>query len=48
MNLNVPIELHNSFKGTTAMQNQDMTTVLKFIKEYFSKHPSPKPRRRRA
>ena len=49
MNLNVPIELHNSFKATTAMQNQDMTTVLlKFIKEYVSKHPSPKPKRRRA
>jgi hypothetical protein len=28
MNLNVPVELHNSFKSVTAAQGQDMTTVL--------------------
>ncbi len=48
MNLNVPIELHNKFKASTATQNQDMTTVLlKFITEYVYKH-SPKAKRRRA
>jgi len=49
MNLNVPIDLHNRFKATTAMQDQDMTTVLlKFIKQYVAKHSSPKPKRQRS
>ena len=49
MNLNVPIELHNSFKSVIATQNKNMTNVLlKFIKEYVAKHSSPKPKRRRA
>jgi hypothetical protein len=48
MNLNVPIELHNSFKSVIATQNKNMTNVLlKFIKEYVAKH-SPKPKRRRS
>ena len=46
MNLNVPIELHNSFKATTAAQGQNMTDILlDFIKGYVAKH-SPKARRR--
>jgi hypothetical protein len=47
MNLNVPIELHNSFKSVTAAQGQNMTDVLlEFIQSYITKH-SPKPKGRR-
>jgi ParG len=47
MNLNVPIELHNSFKSTTAAQGQNMTDVLlEFIKSYITDH-SPKQKKRR-
>jgi ParG len=47
MNLNVPVELHNSFKATTAAQGLNMTDVLmKFIEEYIAKHASPKGRRK--
>ena len=47
MNLNVPIDLHNSFKASTAAQGLDMTTVLlEFIEQYVSKN-APKPKRRR-
>jgi hypothetical protein len=47
MNLNVPLELHNSFKSVTAAQGQNMTDVLlEFIQNYITKH-SPKPKRRR-
>ncbi len=47
MNLNVPLELHNSFKSVTAAQGQNMTDVLlKYIQNYIAKH-SPKPKRRR-
>jgi len=46
MNLNVPIELHNAFKATTAAQGQNMTDILmQFIKDYAAKN-SPKGRRR--
>ena len=46
MNLNVPIELHNAFKATTAAQGQNMTDILmEFIKDYVAKN-SPKGRRR--
>jgi hypothetical protein len=48
MNLNVPIELHNRFKSTTAGQGLEMTTVLlAFIQSYVDKH-SPKQKRRRS
>ena len=48
MNLNVPIELHNSFKSVTASQGQNMTDVLlEFIQNYVTKHSSPKPKGRR-
>lgn len=46
MNLNVPIELHNSFKATTAAKGLNMTDVIMdFIKDYVAKS-SPKGRRR--
>ena len=46
MNLNVPLELHNSFKGVTASQGKNMTDVLlEFIQNYVMKH-SPKPKGR--
>jgi hypothetical protein len=46
MNLNVPIELHNTFKSVTAAQGKDMTHVLlEFIRNYVTKH-SPKGRRK--
>jgi hypothetical protein len=46
MNLNVPLELHNSFKSVTAAQGQNMTDVLlDFIKSYIAKN-SPKGRRK--
>lgn len=47
MNLNVPVELHNSFKSITAAQGQDMTTILlQFIQEYVDKHTMKKGRRK--
>ena len=47
MNLNVPVDLHNSFKSTTAARGQNMTDVLlEFIRGYVTKH-APKPNRRR-
>jgi hypothetical protein len=46
MNLNVPLELHNSFKSVTAARGQNMTDVLlEFIKNYIVKN-SAKGRRR--
>jgi hypothetical protein len=47
MNLNVPVELHNSFKAATAARGQNMTDeLLKFIQSYVAKY-SPKPKGRR-
>ena len=47
MNLNVPVELHNSFKAATAAKGQNMTDVLlDFIRSYVDKYSS-KPTRRR-
>ena len=47
MNLNVDVELHNSFKAVTAAQGLNMTDVLlEFIRSYVDKH-SPKPKGRR-
>ena len=46
MNLNVPVELHNPFKATTAGKGLNMTDVIMdFIKDYVAKS-SPKGRRR--
>lgn len=45
MNLNVPVDLHNSFKAATAAKGLNMTDVLmKFIEEYVAKN-SAKGRR---
>ncbi len=43
MNLNVPVDLHNSFKSITAAEGQNMTDVLlQFIHEYVDDHSLPK------
>lgn len=50
MNLNVPIELHNSFKAVTAAQGVNMTdTLLAYIEQYVAEHGqgSKKPKGRR-
>ena len=48
MNLNVPLELHNSFKSLTAAQGMNMTDVLlEYIRDYVIKHSSSKPKGRR-
>ena len=48
MNLNVPIELHNAFKSTTAGEGKNMTDVLlDFIKDYVDRYSSAKPKGRR-
>lgn len=47
MNLNVPVELHNTFKSLTAAQGENMTDVLlEFIQQYVDRH-SVKPKGRR-
>jgi hypothetical protein len=47
MNLNVPIELHNSFKSLTAVQGENMTDVLlEYIRAYVIKYSSSKPKGR--
>ena len=47
MNLNVPVELHNTFKSLTAAQGHNMTDViLKWIEDYV-KDNSPKSKGRR-
>ena len=46
MNLNVEVNLHNSFKAATAAQGKNMTDVLiEYIEQYVTKH-SPQPRRK--
>lgn len=50
MNLNVPVELHNSFKAVTAAQGLNMTDVLmEYIQSYVDKHGQvpKKPKGRR-
>ena len=47
LNVIVPIELHNSFKATTAAKGENMTDVLmEFIQTYVNKN-APKPKGRR-
>jgi predicted DNA binding CopG/RHH family protein len=51
VNINIPTELHNSFKASTAAQGLEMTVVLQeFIENYVSKHgnTTPKKKGRRA
>lgn len=48
MNLNVPLELHNTFKSLTAAQGQNMTDVLlEFIQEYVDRHSQKSKGRRK-
>ena len=47
MNLNVPVDLHNSFKAATAAKGLNMTDVLmEYIQSYVTKN-APKPKGRR-
>jgi ParG protein len=47
MNVNIPLELHNSFKSITAAEGLNMTDVLvEFIREYVGKY-SPKQQKGR-
>jgi hypothetical protein len=50
MNINVPTDLHNSFKAATAAQGLEMTIVLlEFIQSYVAKNgPAPARKSRRA
>ena len=49
MNINIPIELHNSFKAAAAARGENMTDVLlKRIEEYVEKYgPTPARKGRR-
>jgi hypothetical protein len=41
VNINVPTELHNSFKASTAARGLDMTVVLlEFIEGYVARYES--------
>ena len=51
MNLNVPVELHNSFKAATAAQGLNMTDVLiahieQYVAKYSPSSKQPKGRRK--
>ena len=48
MNINIPVQLHNSFKAASAARGENMTDVLlEFIEDYVTKHgPKPKGRRK--
>ena len=50
VNINIPTELHNSFKAATAAQGLEMTIVLmQFIESYVAKYGvAPKRKSRRA
>ena len=50
VNINIPTELHNRFKASTAAQGLEMTVVLMaFIEGYVAKHgPAPQKKGRRA
>ena len=48
MNLNVPTELHNSFKSVTASEGKNMTDVLlEFIQSYVEKYSARRKGRRK-
>jgi hypothetical protein len=48
MNVNVPTDLHNSFKAAAAAQGLEMTVVLlDFIQKFVSKHAAILPRKSR-
>ena len=46
MNINIPIELHNSFKSATAASGENMTDVLlKCIQDYIDEHRAKSSRK---
>ena len=48
LNINIPTELHRSFKSATAAQGLEMTDVLmEFILKYVAKSGSGAPRKSR-
>ena len=48
MNINVPTDLHNSFKATTAAKGLEMTVVLlEFIENYVAKNGTVTPKKGR-
>jgi hypothetical protein len=48
LNINIPTELHRSFKSATAAQGLEMTDVLmEFIVKYVAKSGSVTPRKSR-
>jgi len=47
VNINIPTELHNSFKAATAARGLEMTIVLQeFIQNYVAKHESIAPQKK--
>jgi predicted DNA binding CopG/RHH family protein len=47
VNINIPTELHNRFKASTAAQGLEMTVVLQeFIQNYVAKHESIAPQKK--
>jgi hypothetical protein len=47
MNVNIPTELHNSFKAATAARGLEMTVVLQeFIEGYVAKHGPIPPQKK--
>jgi hypothetical protein len=47
VNINLEINLHNSFKAATAARGVDMTTVLQqFIESYVAKHGATAPQKK--
>ncbi len=48
MNLNVPLDLHNTFKSATASRGESMTdALLEFIQQYVADSSAAKPKGRR-
>jgi hypothetical protein len=48
VNINIPTELHNSFKASTAAQGLEMTVVLlAFIQGYVAKYGSTSQKKSR-
>ena len=48
MNINIPTDLHNAFKSTTAAQGLEMTVVLlDFIEKYVAKNGPVAPKKGR-
>jgi len=46
VNINIPIDLHNSFKSATASNGENMTDVLlKFIQDYVNDHAGKSSRK---